>query len=634
MFGVGKSTQKNQDKGGFSMKKGSVLFFPVFFAVLSFIIIPTTAHSQWAYAYGSGAEYLSSLDAITGGYLLTGSRRIGDDFMSFSDAWAVKLDQDGQVVWQKSYGGSDNDSAASARHTSDGGYIIAGTTTSFGAGNEDAWVLKLDANGNVEWQKTYGGPGLDSALFAEQILSGGYIVAGNTSSFGAGGGDAWVIKLRTDGTVDWQKTYGGPNSDHLYAFQRTGDGGYIATGGTYSFETVNRDIWVLKLDANGGVDWFRTFGDIAFDYGTAVRQTADNGFIVAGFTGSGRAAWVAKLGSNGTLEWQKRFGGEGSYRALAIEEVEDGGFIVLGEFDPDAYNEPTFPWFMKLDTDGNPSWTKKYGGAAGDRLVTFVQNSDGSFTAAGNASSFGIGWGSPWVMKVDENGSAGQCPFQGELVTTMTAATAGVSSPTLTPQNSAATMQDSAVQILLTDARRGTICPFSEDVLLKVGSKRKNNGEGTITSKDGFLRCPEKCQASYPEGFPVLLTATAGGNSTLVDWRPKTLNCMPDRPCSVFMDKKKSVKAIFDGPRKLKVKIVSKKGGTGRVSAPHGMIMCPDICEIDLPLNTDFTLTAEADDTSTFLGWSGKPCKAETSNACTVTMDKNYTVKAIFEGEP
>ncbi len=135
---------------------------------------------------------------------------------------------------------------------------MAGYTESFGAGDSDAWVIKLDANGNVQWQKTYGGKGDDYAYSIQQTSDGGYIVAGKTLSFGTGDSDAWVIKLDAKGNVQWQKTYGGEYDDFVHSIQQTSDGGYIVAGYTLSFGAGN-DAWVIKLDAKGNVQWHKTY---------------------------------------------------------------------------------------------------------------------------------------------------------------------------------------------------------------------------------------------------------------------------------------------------------------------------------------------------------------------------------------
>jgi hypothetical protein len=165
----------------------------------------------------------------------------------------LKLRPDGTVEWQKTYGGVGRSDAYSIQQTSDGGYIVAGSTKSFGAGKDNLWVLKLKHNGAVEWQKTYGGAYVlgDATYAIRQTSDGGYVVAGTTESFGAGDIDLWVLKLKSDGAVEWQKTYGGSNYDGAYSIQQTLDGGYIVAGWTDSFGAGGLDFWVLKLRPDG-----------------------------------------------------------------------------------------------------------------------------------------------------------------------------------------------------------------------------------------------------------------------------------------------------------------------------------------------------------------------------------------------
>lgn len=160
-----------------------------------------------------------------------------------------------QATWSHIYGGGKDNFISSVKPTNDGGYIAAGWIYSNGAWQSDMWILKLDATGNVDWQKTYGGSGYDSANSIQQTSDGGYIVAGYANSFGAGGGDAWVLKLDANGAVVWQKAYGGLNSDWAVSIQQTNDGGYIVAGGTNSFGAGQSDIWILKLDTAGNVVW-------------------------------------------------------------------------------------------------------------------------------------------------------------------------------------------------------------------------------------------------------------------------------------------------------------------------------------------------------------------------------------------
>jgi len=217
---------------------------------------------------------------------------------------SVRITGDPQSQWIKTYSGTAYDYANSIQQTSDGGYIVAGYTNSTW-GKDNAWVLKLDGNGNVQWQKTYGGTGGDVAYSIQQTSDGGYIMAG-TTPFGAGSGDAWVLKLDGNGNVLWQKTYGGgEGSDGASSIQQTFDGGYIVAGTTDSFGAGTSDICLLRLDSDGNVQWQKTYGGAERDYANSIQQTSDDGYIVAGHTysfGAGYGdAWVLKLNGNGDI---------------------------------------------------------------------------------------------------------------------------------------------------------------------------------------------------------------------------------------------------------------------------------------------------------------------------------------------
>ena len=165
------------------------------------------------------------------------------------------------IGWAATYGGAKNDRAHSIHEASDGGYIVAGATDSFGAGDRDAWVLKLKPDGTIDWQKAYGGEKDEVIYSIQQTVDGGYVLAGWTESFGAGDSDVWVLKLRADGTVEWQKTYGEAKEEGDSCIQQTSDGGYIVVGGTRSFGDNGRgQAWVLKLRVDGSVEWQKTYG--------------------------------------------------------------------------------------------------------------------------------------------------------------------------------------------------------------------------------------------------------------------------------------------------------------------------------------------------------------------------------------
>jgi hypothetical protein len=217
------------------------------------------------------------------------------------------------------------------QRTSDNGYITAGLIHS-SRSKGDMWITKLNSNGTIAWQKAYGRSKYDCAKSIQQTSDGGYIVGGNSYS-GAGRVEIWVLKLNNDGTIEWQKTYGGEKQDEFESIQQTSDGGYIIAGTTNSFGHGNDDILVLKLSNDGTVIWQITYGGKMYDSASSIRQTSDGGYILNGFTnlgGRGGDIWVLKLNNYGQVIWQKSYGGMESELPASIQQTTDGGYIVAG----------------------------------------------------------------------------------------------------------------------------------------------------------------------------------------------------------------------------------------------------------------------------------------------------------------
>jgi hypothetical protein len=298
---------------------------------------------------GSDDDEASALQQTNdGGYILAG--------WTSDDAWLIKTDANGNKVWDKTFGGSEWDRAKAVQQTSDGGYILAGCTWSYGAGVYDAWLIKTDANGNKVWDKTFGGSDFDVAYAVQQTSDGGYILAGYTKSFGAGMEDVWLIKTDANGNKVWDKTFGGIMWDEGYTVLQTSDGGYILAGRTASFGAGFYDAWLIKTDADGNKVWDKTFGGSSWDEGLAVQQTSDGGYILAGPTNSFGAgsmdAWLIKTDADGNKVWDKIFGGSGDDVARAVQQTSDGGYILAGytgSFGAGVYDA----WLIKTDAEGN-----------------------------------------------------------------------------------------------------------------------------------------------------------------------------------------------------------------------------------------------------------------------------------------
>ena len=361
---------------------------------------------EWSRAYGgSGWDVANSVQQTSdGGYVIAGST------CSFgagkSDCWLIKIDAYGNVEWNQTYGGPDEDDACSVQQTSDGGYIIAGATFSvtdhlYGA----MFLAKTDGYGNLEWNRTYGGASWEIGRSVQQTSDGGYVVCGLTASFGAGSGDYWLIKTDSHGNMEWNKTYGGTEWDEAYSVQQTSDGGYIMVGSANSFKTgiFDGEIWLIKTGAYGNTEWTWLSGWPDSDSANSVEQTSDGGYIVAGTRFSSYATradfWLIKINENGTLNWDKVYAGpsDNTDFAHSIQQTSDGGYIIAGGTYSYTSREIKY-WLVKSDSCGNAEWNRTYGGPDSS-AYSVQQTSDGGYIVAGEDRTPENGYGDVWVIK-------------------------------------------------------------------------------------------------------------------------------------------------------------------------------------------------------------------------------------------
>jgi hypothetical protein len=261
------------------------------------------------------------------------------------------------------------------QQTTDGGYILAGRTNSYGAGSEDFWLVKTNSAGNEEWNQTFGGSSGDSAHSVQQTTDGGYILAGRTNSYGAGSWDfCWLVKTDSAGNEEWNRTFGGSGGDSAYSVQQTTDGGYSLAGYTDSYDAGSWDFWLVKADSAGNEEWNRTFGESGHDVAYSVQQTTDGGYILAGRTNSyGELSdfWLVKTNSAGKEEWNRTFGESGHDVAYSVQQTTDGGYILAG--DTDSYSAGYWDfWLVKTDSAGKEEWNRTFGGVEVDG-ADFVQ---------------------------------------------------------------------------------------------------------------------------------------------------------------------------------------------------------------------------------------------------------------------
>jgi len=328
----------------------------------------------------------------------------GDTNINKIDEWNVESSKKNEIEeWNKTFGGSSYDLGYSIQVTIDNGYIITGSTMSFGSGLTDGWLIKTDSNGNEQWNKTFGGADYDEVEEVQQTTDAGYIIVGNTNSYGIGTKNIWLIKTDSNGNEQWNKTFGGADYDYGKSVQQTSDGGYIITGYTTMNTYPFTNLWLIKTDSDGNELWNETFGNpISFDRGYSLDITSDNGFIITGRTGSygtsHHTVWLIKTDSSGNEQWNKTYSG---YRGFSVQQTTDNGFIITGENIYDM-NDVIL---IKTDSVGNEEWNKTFGDINQEDCGNeVIQTSDGGYILIGYMSSLEIAR-NIWVIKTDSNGN-------------------------------------------------------------------------------------------------------------------------------------------------------------------------------------------------------------------------------------
>jgi hypothetical protein len=378
-----------------------VVFFILVFFVLSesnsaYGAGPVEAWNKtYGGQYGDGAWSLQETN--DGGYIIVGNTATRGEG---SDLWLIRTDQDGNPNWSRIFGGSGEDIGYFVRETNDGGFIITGSTKSFGMGEERLWLIKTDGNGSRVWDKTFGGfvsSSGDGGWSVYESDDGGYIVAGYTQSLGRGGKDLWLLKTDDRGNKIWDRTYGGMRDDVGISVLQTPDGGYIAAGRTASFGKGGDDIWLVKTDSLGGEAWNVTFGGGNDDASFQVVELID-GYALVGRTESGNDSnriILIRTDLSGRELWEKAYLGSSG---TSLQLTDDGGFLIAGRIDSKESGKDAL--IIKTDSAGKEEWRRTLGGRADDIGTFAIQNRNGDYVLAGVTSSFGSGAEDAWLVRM------------------------------------------------------------------------------------------------------------------------------------------------------------------------------------------------------------------------------------------
>lgn len=424
----------------------------------------------WEKSYGGKhSEYLFDAQPTPDyGFILAGSslsQKTGnktEEAAGDLDYWVWKMDEKGELDWQKAFGGSGADLLQAVRLTKDGGFILAGTSDSKkgdqkkddGFGKEDFWIIKLNAKGGEQWQRTIGGSGQELLQSIVPTSDGGYLLAGSSSSAksekimagqpdpfgksvtGFGNLDYWVVKLDSEGKVEWQKAFGGQYADQLRSAVQTRDGGYLLGGSSNSPESGNKtekcygmsDYWVIKLDAKGELEWQKVYGGEGDDQLQAVLQAKDGNFLLAGSSasattgnknasnGKGSDFWLLKVDPSGEILWQKTYDIGKADLLASLEESKDGSLLLGGHAQSEAYStkkkdrEGINDYIaIKTDDKGEEQWTQTVGSGGEDILRKAIETRDGGYILAGTSMGSpsrdrysGQGRNDFWVVKLKD----------------------------------------------------------------------------------------------------------------------------------------------------------------------------------------------------------------------------------------
>jgi hypothetical protein len=336
------------------------------------------------------------------GFMILGSTTsygVGD-----SDIWLLKIDHNGVLEWNRTYGTVGFESANYIIRTDDNSYLITGRTNYYGEGDFDVLLIKIDNEGTLLWNRTMGGIGDEWMWEIEKTVDGGYALAGRTNSYGAGLNDYWLLKIDGEGYSEWNVTLGGVDDDRARSLLITEDGGYLVQGWSDSYGAGMLDFWLVKTDQNGNPEWNKTYGGSETERGISLEKSPEGGYILSGSTvsfGSGaNDFYLVKTDDNGNLKWNKTYGGELGETASYILNIANGGYAFFGY--TESFGAGNRDIYMVLtDSEGNLLLEKTFGGSEFEGIDFAINTLEGGILVGGTTQSYGNGEQDFLIIKLD-----------------------------------------------------------------------------------------------------------------------------------------------------------------------------------------------------------------------------------------
>lgn len=489
--------------------------------------------------------------------------------------------------WAKVYGGDSDDALYSITQTQQGYYIAAGLTYSYGKGEADFLAMKITKAGKIKWRRTYGGPSYDMARCVLPAKGGGLIIGGITSSFGAGDTDLWIIKTSSTGKIQWQKSYGTPNSENLNAMDVTLDGGCVVAASTYSYSEGSKyEALILKIGANGDIVWQKKYSGKERIYALSVKQTQDSGFIICG--GYKNDALIMKLDEQGEIDWKYKYPRKNYQYAYRILETSDGAYFVGGQNGEDI-------WVLKLKSSGKIEWQKTIDGGYTDYSYSLCLTSDGGALIAAVSDSFGRQGSYKAdncdivLIKLDPKGQiewqkvyGGDCSYDYALSVKETKDWSYIVAGITASWGEGA--WDAWILNVLPGGGINPLCAFIRDCTVKV-KKTKAKPKSVTINEEGFdiipqktkgksksikgkvyslgknsthilkLKCdrdgstyPEPGTYHYPNGTEITIEAYGEGDNTNVNWTGHVKAYSGPNSMNILMDGNKTIEVFFTNP--------------------------------------------------------------------------------------